>query len=315
MKKLTILLMLAITLFQSASAQKKANGEIFITHPAINVVNDFFKAFEAGDSAKMASYLTDDFKAYNGTTNHVDGDVRDKATFLSGAIKYKERLDYFSCINFPGSYPDGLEYQKDNKNGEITVLTWNLIKGIHKKTGVKIDAASHSNFTLTKDNKIKTLMIYSNSKVFDEIAASMTPRTNGKIYNHHENINTVRKAMYYFEKGNFDKSLSLYADNASFYDINDPFNQKHDKTQERANMENFHKAFEIVNIEEIGYPDYLEYEMNDGREVLAWWKLILVRKSDKKKITLAMHTSNSFDADGNIISEILYYSQALLEAK
>ena len=65
----------------------------------------------------------------------------------------------------------------------------------------------------------------------------------------------------------------------------------------------------------IGYPDYLEYEMGEGREVLSWWNYHLIRKSDKKKITVPMHFSNSFDADGNITREVIYYSEALLNAK
>mgnify|MGYP000562799504 FL=1 len=64
-----------------------------------------------------------------------------------------------------------------------------------------------------------------------------------------------------------------------------------------------------------GYPDYLEYEMSDGREVLSWWNYHLIRKSDKKRITVPMHFSNSFDKDGKIISEMAYYSDTLLNAK
>ena len=62
----------------------------------------------------------------------------------------------------------------------------------------------------------------------------------------------------------------------------------------------------------IGYPDYLEYEMDNGREVLSWWKLHLVRKSDKKAIILPMHISDGFDEKGKIVTEMVYYSQSLL---
>ena len=42
-------------------AQKK-NGTVYIEHPAIDVVNSFTQAFVKGDTVKLASLLTDDFK-------------------------------------------------------------------------------------------------------------------------------------------------------------------------------------------------------------------------------------------------------------
>ena len=142
------------------------------------------------------------------------------------------------------------EHQKDNKNSEVTVITWNSISGVHKKTGVKIDAAAHYNFTLTSDNKIKRMLEYANSKVFDEIRAGFTTRTNGTIYNHHENINTVRKSMYAFEKGDVDKALSYFADNVKFFDINWPFDSSINKAQAKADWQQFINDYEIIKIEE-----------------------------------------------------------------
>ncbi len=181
-----------------------------------------------------------------------------------------------------------------------------------KTTGVKIDAAAQRIYYLTKDNKIKRIINYSNGKVIDEIYASFANRTNGKIYNHHENINTIRKAVYAFEKGDIEKYLGYYSDNVEFYDINGEWGKTRTKAQEKENIQQFLVNFEIKSIDMIGYPDYLEYEMDNGREVLTWWKFNLVRKSDKKAIALPMHLSNSFDEKGNIVAEIAYYSEALL---
>ncbi|MEO6000292.1 MAG: hypothetical protein ABIN89_25875 [Chitinophagaceae bacterium] len=293
-------------------AQKKENGTIYIEHPAIKIVEEFSKAMVAGDSAKIAGFLTEDFKAYNGTSNIYGDKGTTKLQFVKSALRYSKELDYFSVETFPGSYPDAVEYKKDNKDGEVVVQTWDLLKGLHKVTGVKLDAAAHRLFTLTKDNKIKTVINYSNGTMLDEIGASFANRTNGKIYNHHENINTIRKAMYVFEKSDVDKSLSFYSDNATFYDINSSLDSSKSKTEEKVFLQKFLNDFEIKSIEMIGYPDYLEYEMNDGREVLSWWKYNLVRKKDKKKIVMPIHLSNSFDDKGKIVSEFAYYSEALL---
>jgi len=295
-----------------AFGQKKENGTIFIEHPAIGVVTEFEKSTVAGDSARIAGFLTDDFKSYNGTTSNISDSGTNKTAYLNNILRYSRELDYFAIDQFPGSYPDALVYKKDNKDGEPVVQDWLMIKGVHKATGVKLDAAAQRIYFLTKDNKIKRIINYSNRKVFEEIFASYSNRTNGKIYNHHENINTIRKATYALEKGDIHKSLSFYSDNAKFYDINSEWDKTLSKAEEKAFLQKFLNDFEIKSIDVIGYPDYLEYEMNDGREVLSWWKFNLVRKKDKKAIVLPVHLSSSFDEKGKIVAEIAYYSESLL---
>ncbi len=315
MKKTVLLLALAIPCILTASAQKKTNGTVYIEHPAINVVSAFEKATVQGDSAKIAGFLTDDFKSYNGTTADLALPSADKKAYLNTILHYSRDLDYFAIEPLPGSYPDALEYAKDNKNGDIVVQSWILLKGVHKTTGVKLDAAAQRIYYVTKDGKIKRIINYSNGKVIDEIFSSFANRTNGKIYNHHDNINTARKAIYAWEKGDIDQYMSYYSDDVQFYDINSEWGKTRTKAEEKANIQQFMSHFEIKSIDMIGYPDYLEYEMDNGREVLSWWKFNLIRKSDKKAISLPMHLSMGFDENGKIISESAYYSEALLSKK
>lgn len=310
MKKTTFLVMLVMACGFTISAQKKTNGTVYIEHPAIKVTDDLVKAFTAGDNAKMAGLLTADFEWINGTT----GEVANKETFLKTLLPV-DKFDYFSMTAYPGSYPDAVEIQKDNKDGNINVTAWYMLKGVHKITGVKINSPAHIQYTVNKDNKIKSMIEYTNSEVFSEISRSLTNRTNGKIYNHHDNINTVRKAVSALEMGDLDKNLSYYTDNVKFYDINSEWEKSFTKAEEKTNMQNFLNAFEIKSIDMIGYPDYLEYEMDNGRSVLSWWKFNLVRKSDKKAIILPMHISDNFDENGKIVSEVYYYSESLLTKK
>ncbi len=121
-----------------------------------------------------------------------------------------------------------------------------------------------------------------------------------------------RKAMYAWERGDIDQYMSYYGENAEFYDINTEWGKTRTKAEERANIGQFRDLFEIKSIDMVGYPDYLEYEMDNGREVLSWWKMNLVRKSDKKAITLPVHLSMGFDENGKIISESAYYSESML---
>jgi ketosteroid isomerase-like protein len=307
MKKAALAFFLAMSCMLSVTAQKKTNGTIYIEHPAIKTVEDFIRAFLSKDNTKLGAYLSSDFKWYNGTT----GESNDKTTFLNNLLPI-DQFDYFSLTPMPGSYPDAFEYQKDNKDGDVAVAGWYVLKGVHKNTGVKVDAPAHFQLVVTKDNKIKQMTQYSDSEVFGEISRSTSNRTNGKIYNHHENINTMRKAMYAWEKGDLTRYLSFYNDDAKFYDINDEWGTSRGKAEEKTSIQNFLKEFEIKSIEVVGYPDYLEYEMSSSRNVLSWWKVNLVRKSDQKAIILPMHLSQGFDEQGKITHEIAYYSAALL---
>lgn len=295
-------------------AQKK-NGTVYIEHPAIDVVQEFVKAIVAGDETKMASYLTDDFKGYNGTTKRMSKEGMDKETFIKNQMIYFNQLDYFALETMPDTYPDAIEYKKDNKDDVVWVQTWDVLKGVQKNTGVKIDAAAHRLYKLNKDNKINMIIGYSNQGVILEIQASFSNRTNGKIYNHHENINTVRKGMYAFENKEIDKVLSFYSDDAIFSNIHQERGKFNTKAEIKVIWEQFLDTYTIKSIDIDGYPDYLEYEKDNGREVLSWWNYNLIRKVDKKEISLLMHLSQTFDADGKIIRHMSYFSRSLLTAK
>ncbi len=309
--KTTILSVMMLIAF-IATAQKK-NGTIYDEHPAIDAVEEFTKAAVAGDKARMGSFLTEDFKGYNGTSNRADDKGMDKAAFLNNQMVYHDQLDYYSMEPYPGSYPDAIEYKKDNPNGEVWVQTWDLMKGVHKTTGVKVDAASHRLYTLTKDNKIKTIITYGNEGVIDEIRASFTDRKNGTIYNHHENINTVRKVMYAFENKDLDKAYSFYDENARFLDSSSPTFEGISLAEQKEMDKKIFEKYDITGIDVVGYPDYLHYEMGDARVVQSWWNINLIRKADKKAIVLPIHHIQDFNKEGKIISETAYYNAKLLD--
>lgn len=310
MKKTISLLVMMTTLI--AFSQKK-NGTVYLEHPAIDVVATFTEAFVSGDTTKIASLLTDDFKSYNGVSTNPDAKGTEKAAFLKNAFRWSDELDYFSISDFPGSYPDAIEYKKDNEKEVVWVQTWELLNGIHNKTGVKFSSPVHRLFVVTKDQKIKTLINYFNESIFDEIRQSFSDRSNGTIYNHHDNINTVRKAVYAFENADLEKAISYYSEDARFFNINDDFNKPDTKENVKALRKKFLDDFQIKSIEMIGYPDYLEYEMGNGRSVLSWWNFHLIRKADKKEIVLPMHMNDDFDEDGKITSEVIYFNRSLLE--
>jgi uncharacterized protein YkuJ len=313
MKKMMLALWLTVTFV--AVSQKKSNGTIYIEHPAINVVEAMTKAFVSGDADKVGSYLTDDFKAYNGTNNNPDDKGQDKATFLKDVTYWKENVDYLTIKRAKDAYPDALEYKEQNDKSVIWVQTWEDVTGVHNKTGVKINMPIHRLYIVDKNNKIKTIISYTNSLVGNEIGDSFASRKNGEIYNHHEYINSVRKMMYAFEHKDFDKAYGFYDDKATFIDNNQPDGKTFTLTEQKANDKKMFDNFELLSIDVTGYPDYLHYELGNQDVVQSWWTYRLERKSDKKKIALPVFLIHNFDDKGKITAEIVYYGEKLLEAK
>lgn len=300
-------------LLNSITYSQKKNGTVYDEHPAINVVQEFTKAAVAGDKTKMGSYLTDDFNAYNGTSDRADNKGLDKTAFLNNQMIYHDQLDYYSIEPFPNSYPDAIEYKRDNPNGEVWVQTWDLIKGVHKTTGVKIDAAAHRLYTLTKNNKIKNIIIYNNEGVIDEIRSSFSDRKNGTIYNHHDNINTVRKMIYAMENDDWDKAYSFYDKDAQFVDSSSPTMETISLSEQKDFDKKILEKYDVARIDMVGYPDYLHYEMGDQGIVQSWWNINFIRKADKKPVVLPIFYTMSFNKDGKITSETAYYNAKLLD--
>ena len=75
----------------------------------------------------------------------------------------------------------------------------------------------------------------------------------------------------------------------------------------------FKEKFEINSIDAVGYPDYLEYDMNNSKVVQSWWKFRLTRKSDKKKLVIPAMYLHDFNDEGKIIRSSGYFSAQLLE--
>ncbi len=292
---------------------QKKNGTIYIDHPAITTVEAMTQAFVSGDSDKVASYLADDFKAYNGTSTDPNDKGQDKESFSKSAKGWNDALDYFSISRSPGAYPDALEYKDDNQKDVMWVQTWEDMKGVHKKTGVKVNQPMHRLFIVNKNNKIQTIITYSNANIGSEIRQSYSDRKNGTIYNHHENINTVRKMIYAIEFNDWDKVYSFYDKDVRFIDSSSPTMESISLTEQKALDKKILEKYDVASIDMVGYPDYLHYEMGDQGLVQSWWNINFVRKSDKKAIVLPIFYIMDFNNEGKITSETAYYNAKILD--
>ncbi|MDP2069854.1 MAG: nuclear transport factor 2 family protein [Lutibacter sp.] len=312
MRKIVLILMMISTFI--TYAQKKANGTIYSEHPAITAVESMLQAFIKGDEKKVAGYLADDFKQFYGSNTNKDAKGGDKQNFLDDVKFWKDNFSYLSLTRSPGAYPDALEY-KDGANDDVVwVQTWEHLKGVHNKTGVKLDNPVHRLFIVDKNNKIKTMINYFDRNAYREIGNSNNERKNGTIYNNHEYINKVRRMIYAFENKDYETAYSFYDDKAQFSSSNMPPDAKElTLTQMKEEDKKILEKFEITSIDVTGYPDYLHYEMGDAKVVQSWWNYRFIRKSDKKNIVVPVFYIHNFNDEGKITSELIYYSEKMLE--
>ena len=155
MRKIVLIAMMFLTVF--AYSQKKKNGTIYKEHPAIDVVEAMLKAFVEGDEAKVAGFLADDFKSYNGSETNKEAKAGTKDNFLNQVKFWKANMSYLSVERSKGAYPDALEYSDGTNDDVVWVQTWEQVKGVHNETGVKLDMPFHRLFIVNKNNKITFL--------------------------------------------------------------------------------------------------------------------------------------------------------------
>ena len=311
MKKL-ILAVVMLSMFISY-AQKKSNGTVYMSHPAIDVVAAYTKTVNSGDLNNLDAFFADDFRSYNSTTGNQYGKGTDKTAFLKRIKSWRESIDYFAITPANGAYPDAIEYKDDAQKDVVWVQSWDEVKGVHKKTGVKINMNLHRLFVINKANKIKTIFVYDNPQVFDEIDESYSERTNGTIYNRHQNINNVKNMLFAFENKDLNKSYSYFANNAIFSDVNSMDNKSISLDEQKAIDKKVLEAYDFVGLDVVGYPDYMHYELGDSGVVYSWWTWHVIRKSDKKEIALPVHYQHNVDKEGKITREMAYYNAALLK--
>lgn len=309
MKKQVIIAMMLFTVIMYS--QKKKNGTIYSEHPAIDVVEAMQQAFIKGDTTAVKGYLDDKFRAINGMNSNPEAKGADKSAFLKQSIFWRDNGSYLSIARSGEAYPDALEYDKSG----TWVQTWDYLRGIHNKTGVKLDMQLHRLFVVNKDNKIVRMITYDDGTVFDELRSSFVTRTNGTIYNHHDNINTVRNMMGALEHADSDKAFNYFTEDARFTNLDMKQDEFHTVAEEKDGFNKMLESWTIESIDVNGYPDYLEYELGGAKVVQSWWTARMKRKSDGKKVNLPLMLIHDFNDEGKIIREAGYYTLQALSAK
>ena len=80
------ILLIAFFVTISLNAQKKKNGNIYINHPAIEVIENLHSAMNANDSEALSKIISDDFKGVSGEQMNKDAEPQTRLNLFNKLI-------------------------------------------------------------------------------------------------------------------------------------------------------------------------------------------------------------------------------------
>ena len=258
----TMMMMFVIASF----SQKKANGKIYIEHPALEIAKKFDEAFVKGDLETLKSLVADDFGWRNASMRGRRGTLQQ---LLNRSNYLSKNIVNFEIRHRGTAYPDAFEYKEDNS---VDVKTYTWMTGYDKNTGLELNMPRNANFRITPDGKkIAWMTIMDDQLLWSKAYNAYETRKNGTIYKDHPHVSKVRLLIQAYQAMDFDKAKSMYNESTRFYDVmNSELLEFKTLEEEFAGIDEYMDAFEILDIREHGFPDVLDYE-GDGTVVISWW--------------------------------------------
>ena len=307
MKKIIILSFLFIPL--SSFTQKNNNGKVYDKHPAIDKVNKFTSAWISGDTETLKSLTGDNFKmgsSMNNNPNYKGGDINN----LVGQSRWMSNNFVNISLKDRGqAYSDAIEYKRSG----LFVQTFQEFIAWDKNNGFKIKTPFNATFVFDKKGeKIIRFWWSDNQAVWQKWNLSRQTIKNGTIYKDHPYIGKVRQIWFNLAMGNIDEVWKDFSPNSRIYDLNLIDKDYNNLTDHQKYVGEVFSKYDLISIDEVGYPDYIDYE-GDGGTVLAWYNMIVKNKKTKKNITLKFHSQHDFNEEGIIVTEYLYYNANLLK--
>ena len=307
MKKIIILTLLLIPL--SSFTQKNNNGKVYDKHPAIDKVNKFTSAWISGDTETLKNLTGDNFKmgsSMNNNPNYKGGDINN----LVGQSRWMSNNFVNISLKDRGqAYSDAIEYKRSG----LFVQTFQEFIAWDKNNGFKIKTPFNATFVFDKKGeKIIRFWWSDNQAVWQKWNLSRQTIKNGTIYKDHPYIGKVRQIWFNLAMGNIDEVWKDFSPNARIYDLNLIDKDYNNLTDHQKYVGEVFSKYDLISIDEVGYPDYIDYE-GDGGTVLAWYNMIVKNKKTKKNITLKFHSQHDFNEEGIIVTEYLYYNANLLK--
>lgn len=296
MKKIGLLLLMGISVFL-ANAQKE-NGTVYIEHEAIAKTKAMWAAFVKGDKETYSSFFADSiYEDMNGSY---------KLTLkkdLAGYIDWWKGFENLSIKDDSPALPDAIEY----KEGGLWVQDWLLLTGTHIASGINLKTRIHNLYSFDKKGKINSIHQYFDNDVFEEIFKSNQTTENGVVYKNHPYILTVRKAVNAYCTKKIDKMFSYYTPDAVFSNLTIKAKETYGVEEMKKEMTANYENQDNITLEQSGSPVCICYE-KEYYVVHSWWIFSCITKDGKKISGVPLMLIDSFNKEGKIISEAVYYS-------
>ena len=299
----TMMMMFVIASF----SQKKANGKIYIEHPALEIAKKFDEAFVKGDLETLKSLVADDFGWRNASMRGRRGTLQQ---LLNRSNYLSKNIVNFEIRHRGTAYPDAFEYKEDNS---VDVKTYTWMTGYDNNTGLELNMPRNANFRITPDGKkIAWMTIMDDQLLWSKAYNAYETRKNGTIYKDHPHVSKVRLLIQAYQAMDFDKAKSMYNESTRFYDVmNSELLEFKTLEEEFAGIDEYMDAFEILDIREHGFPDVLDYE-GDGTVVISWWVFTFKNRKTGNTARIMQHLQHSFNENGDIVREDYYFNPSNL---
>lgn len=293
--------------FAFSQAQVSNNGEVYDKHPGINHANAFTQAYVSGDTTKMRSMVTKNFKVYNMMNTNPKYKGGTIENMIGQSVYLSTNMLNLSIKNRGSAYPDAIDFKRSG----LYVYTYEMMTGFDKNNGFKIKSPRNSTFIFNKKgDKIARLLISDNTAHFQKYSESFSTEENGVIYKNHPDIGKIRLVMAHIEMGDVASSRVDFSENARFFDQNIPFGESLSLAENKAVVQSIFDNFELLEINESGYPDLMDYE-GSGSVVFSWWDMHFKNKKTKKTFWVDLHLQHWLNDEGKIVREDAYYNGSL----
>lgn len=291
---------------------KNINGKIYDQHPAIDIVDQFTDAFVKGDTLTMQNLTTEDFRWWQ--MNEMRPQPKTLENMIGRSRYLSNNVIGFDITNRGSAYSDAMEFGK-GKDKQIHVYTYQAMRGYDKNTGIELNIPRNSIFFMNEDaTKISRLGVSDSQLKWQKAYDAWSTRTNGTIYKDHPMIAKSRLLYAYIALGDLESMRALYSDNAVIRDVMSITDLKDTRNpdEEIEMLKDFYAEYEVVDVNEIGYPDLLEYEGANYSTIISWWEMTVRNKKSGNTSTGYHHSQIDVNKDGLIIREDYYWNPGLL---
>ncbi|MBC8298982.1 MAG: nuclear transport factor 2 family protein [Pelagibacterales bacterium] len=310
MKIKTLLLVLMVSV--SLNAQKKKNGNIFVKHPAIDVIENLYSAMNSNDSIALSKIIADNFKGVAGEQMNKDAKPQTKTEFIQQVKNNHAISRYYNIRKTSTGYPDAIEYKDEDFAGVTWIYSWEYFTAVGGTTGIDYSQPRHTQYVVNKDNQIAYARYYLNQWPYTQTSKSQKEMKDGDVYSHHPNINTVRRFVKAFQYNDDENLFIDFNENVNVNGLfNDWGNDPMNLDDLKAGFKNFKSNYKINSTDNI-WIKFFEIE-SDSNFVQSWWRFSVTRKKDGKEIVFPVMFNHDFNDDGKIVRHWESWNEAKLQ--